>query len=112
MKTYAITLLLTTDAPEREAEAFAAELAEDARVHLRDGEELDLASVEPAPPERPPEGAQRPVPAAGVVRAGRRGRALRRARYAGSAREPQRSDQTARGFTVIVANQGRRRLPT
>jgi hypothetical protein len=41
MKTYAITLLLTTDAPEREAEAFAAELAEDARVHLRDGEELE-----------------------------------------------------------------------
>ena len=57
MKTYAITLLLTTDAPEREAEAFAAELAEDARVHLRYGEELELASVEPAPPERPPEGA-------------------------------------------------------
>jgi hypothetical protein len=57
MKTYAITLLLTTDAPEREAEAFAAELAEDARVHMRDGEELELASVEPAPPERPPGGA-------------------------------------------------------
>ena len=44
MKTYAITLLLTTDAPEREAEAFAAELAEDARVHLRDGEELESSS--------------------------------------------------------------------
>ena len=36
MQTYAITLALTTPATEHEAEAFAAELAEDARVHLRE----------------------------------------------------------------------------
>ncbi len=56
MKTYAITFLLTTPTPDREVESFAAEVAEDARAHLRDGEELELAGVEPAPPERPPTG--------------------------------------------------------
>jgi hypothetical protein len=57
MQTYAMTFLLTTPAAEREAEDLAAELAEDARTHLRDGERLDLAGVEPTPPERPPAGA-------------------------------------------------------
>jgi hypothetical protein len=46
MKTSAITFLLTTPAPEREVERFAAELAEGARTHLRPGEELALAGVE------------------------------------------------------------------
>jgi hypothetical protein len=57
MKTYAITLLRATDAAEREAERFAAELAEDASAHLKDGEGLALAGIEQAPPERPPAGA-------------------------------------------------------
>jgi hypothetical protein len=57
MKTYAITFLLTTPAPEQEVERLAAELAEDARIHLRDGERLELAGVETGPPERPPTGA-------------------------------------------------------
>ena len=57
MKTYGITLALTTPATEREGEELAAELAEDARAHLRDGERLELAGVQPAPPERPPAGA-------------------------------------------------------
>ena len=52
--TYVISFNLTTVAPEHEADAFAAELAEDARAHLRDRERLELAGVEPAPPERPP----------------------------------------------------------
>ena len=52
-----ITFLLTTATTEREAEQLAAELADDARVHLRDGEELELTGVEPAPPERPRTGA-------------------------------------------------------
>jgi hypothetical protein len=46
-----------TLASEREVERLAAELAEDAREHLRDGERLELAGVEPARPERPPAGA-------------------------------------------------------
>ena len=57
MKTYAITLALTTPATEREAEELAAELAEDACAHLREEERLELAGVEPAPPERPSAGA-------------------------------------------------------
>jgi hypothetical protein len=36
MKTYAVTFLLTTPTPEREVERLAAELAEDAREHLRE----------------------------------------------------------------------------
>jgi hypothetical protein len=36
MKTHAIMLRLTTPAPEREVEHFAAELAEDARAHHRE----------------------------------------------------------------------------
>ena len=55
--TYIISFSLTTDAPEQEAEELAAELAADGRAHLRDGERLELASVEPAPPERSPSGA-------------------------------------------------------
>ena len=54
--TYIISFNVTTVAPEPEADAFAAELAEDARAHLRDRERLELAGVEPAP-ERPPAGA-------------------------------------------------------
>ena len=54
--TYVISFNLTTVAPEHEADAFAAELAADGRAHLRDGERLELAGVEPAP-ERPPAGA-------------------------------------------------------
>jgi len=57
MKTYAMTFLLTTPASEREVETLAGELVADGRAHLRDGEELELAGVEPAPPERPPAGA-------------------------------------------------------
>jgi hypothetical protein len=59
MKTYAITFLLTTTAPEREVERLAAELAEDARAHLRDGERFELEGVAPAPaqPERRSAGA-------------------------------------------------------
>ena len=45
MKTQAITFLLTTSAPEREVECLAAEIAEDAREHLRDGEHLELDGV-------------------------------------------------------------------
>jgi hypothetical protein len=37
MKTYVITLVLTTDALAREVERFAAELADDARAHLKRG---------------------------------------------------------------------------
>jgi len=55
--TYIISFSLTTAAPEREAEAFAAELVADARARLRDGERLELAGVEPAALERPPAGA-------------------------------------------------------
>ena len=59
MKTYAVTFLLATPAPEREVERLAAELAEDARAHLRDGEHLELEAVVPAPaqPERRSAGA-------------------------------------------------------
>jgi hypothetical protein len=57
METYLICLKPTTPATEREAEELGAELADDARPHLRDGEKLVLAGVEPAPPERPPTGA-------------------------------------------------------
>lgn len=57
MTTYEIRFTLTTDATEDEVERFAAELAEDAREHLRNGEELALAGVGPGPPERPPPGA-------------------------------------------------------
>jgi hypothetical protein len=47
MKTYAITFLLTTPTPDREeVESLAAELAEDAGQHLRDGEHLELEGVE------------------------------------------------------------------
>jgi hypothetical protein len=45
MKIYAITFVLTTPALEREVERLAAELAEDAREHLRDGERLELQGV-------------------------------------------------------------------
>ena len=55
--TYIISFSLMTPATEREAEDLAAELADDARAHLRDGEELELAGVEPTPAERPPAGA-------------------------------------------------------
>ena len=55
--TYIISFNLTTDDPEHEAEAFAAELVADGRAHLRDGERLELAGVERAPPERPSAGA-------------------------------------------------------
>jgi hypothetical protein len=55
--TYIISFSLTTPATEREAEELAAELAADARAHLRDGEELELAGVEPAARERSSEGA-------------------------------------------------------
>ena len=54
--TYIISFNVTTVAPEPEADAFAAELAEDARAHLGDRERLELAGVEPAP-ERPRAGA-------------------------------------------------------
>jgi hypothetical protein len=49
VKTYALTFLLTTTAPEREVERLAAELGDDARAHLKDGERLGLAGIEFAP---------------------------------------------------------------
>ena len=61
--TYIISFNVTTVAPEHEAEGFAAELAADARAHLRDRERLELAGVEPAPTGRPPAGAYGRAPA-------------------------------------------------
>ena len=53
--TYIINLQPHDAGHRREAEELAAELDEDA--HLRDRERLELAGVQPAPPERPPAGA-------------------------------------------------------
>jgi hypothetical protein len=45
MQTFTIALALTSSLSEAEAEDFAAELLEDAREHLADGERLELARV-------------------------------------------------------------------
>jgi hypothetical protein len=54
MPQFRIIMTLETSASQGEVEELAAELVEDARAHLRPSEELVLAGVEPAPPERPP----------------------------------------------------------
>ena len=40
-----VVMKITTDASQREVEAFAAELLEDAREHLRHGESVELEHV-------------------------------------------------------------------